>query len=277
MTEAELEALIARHPVEGTPRKMREAFAALAAEAPADLSNLKGTEEAFGSVRCLTVAPETGFARTIVHLHGGGYVFGSPETHLGLAAELARAAKARVVLPAYRLAPEHPWPAQREDALAVLAAISGPYVLSGDSAGGHLAIMACAGGARPDRLLLFSPNTTRDYRLSGTRDQDADAMNDHETDDRLARLAFGEVRPLDGEQTVTAETVLALPPSYVEAGTREVLLGDALYLTGFLARTGGSVDLHVRSGFHLIQLFAGRYGPGAESLKRAARWLREER
>jgi acetyl esterase/lipase len=82
---------------------------------------------------------------TVVHFHGGGYCVGSPAEARNWAARLSARAGCRVVLPDYRLAPEHPHPSALEDARAVLGAVlgeaaGGPVVLSGDSAGGGLAL-----------------------------------------------------------------------------------------------------------------------------------------
>ena len=63
-------------------------------------------------------APNADAGRAVLYLHGGGYVIGSIATHRGLAARISRAAKARVLLIDYRLAPEHPFPAAVEDAVA---------------------------------------------------------------------------------------------------------------------------------------------------------------
>ena len=86
----------------------------------------------------------------IVFLHGGGFVSCSLETHDGLCRRLALTSGLRVIAPAYRLAPEHPAPAQLEDALAAcrwvlgnpaeLGAPASQFILSGDSAGGYLAV-----------------------------------------------------------------------------------------------------------------------------------------
>ena len=82
---------------------------------------------------------------TVVHFHGGGYCVGSARTARSWAAHLSAAAGCRVVLPEYRLAPEHPHPAALADARAVVGALAadvapGSLVLSGDSAGGGLAL-----------------------------------------------------------------------------------------------------------------------------------------
>lgn len=108
----------------------------------------------------------------LVHLHGGGWVAGSITSHRAFAAELAWRANAPVLLPSYRLAPEHPYPAALEDALSALryAQTYSPtgvpsslsVCLSGDSAGGNLAAAvalncAAVGSPGPDRIALMSP------------------------------------------------------------------------------------------------------------------------
>jgi epsilon-lactone hydrolase len=93
-----------------------------------------------------TADPRNGTAvATVVHFHGGGYCVGSPAEARNWAARLSARARCRVILPDYRLAPEHPHPAAMEDARAVLSAVlgeaaGGPVIVSGDSAGGGLAL-----------------------------------------------------------------------------------------------------------------------------------------
>jgi epsilon-lactone hydrolase len=87
---------------------------------------------------------------TVVHFHGGGYCVGSPAAARDWAAHLSARAGCRVVLPGYRLAPEHPHPAAVEDAQAAVSAVlaeaaGGPVVISGDSAGGGLALATALG------------------------------------------------------------------------------------------------------------------------------------
>ena len=104
-------------------------------------------------------APNAGDT-VILHLHGGGYCLGSAEGHREFGGRIARAASARVLLADYRLAPEHPFPAAVDDAVAVYRYLLGQgvaierLVLSGDSAGGGLALALLlsireAGGRMP--------------------------------------------------------------------------------------------------------------------------------
>ena len=84
--------------------------------------------------------------RVVLYFHGGGYVMGSRYTHRGLAGRIARATRGRVLLPDYRLAPEHPFPAAVEDAMTRWRwLVSGGHTpgnmaVAGDSAGGGLAL-----------------------------------------------------------------------------------------------------------------------------------------
>src|SRR5262245_65038338 len=93
--------------------------------------------------------PPSAVAGTVVlYLHGGGYVIGSPRSHRHLAAAIARAAGARALVLDYRLAPEHPFPAALEDAIAAYQWLLGEgiapgrIVVAGDSAGGGLTVAA---------------------------------------------------------------------------------------------------------------------------------------
>ncbi|HTQ93081.1 MAG TPA: alpha/beta hydrolase fold domain-containing protein, partial [Streptosporangiaceae bacterium] len=106
--------------------------------------------------------PEPALQPTVVHFHGGGYCIGSARTIRAWAAHLSAQTGCRVVLPEYRLAPEHPYPAGLQDARAVVAALEGPVVLSGDSAGGGLALALAVslrdeGKPRPAGCILLSP------------------------------------------------------------------------------------------------------------------------
>lgn len=101
--------------------------------APQPVSGLPGAlEYAYGSPR-----------GTLLYLHGGGFIMGSPATHDALCRRLARLGGVRVVNAPYRLAPEHPFPAAHDDALAawnwVRANRLGPHLAGGDSAGANLA------------------------------------------------------------------------------------------------------------------------------------------
>jgi acetyl esterase/lipase len=116
-----------------------------------------------GGVTAERVGPAAGPA-TVVHFHGGGYCVGGPRLARPWAAALSSATGLPVVLPQYRLAPEHPYPAALDDAIAVVRAVAsaGPVVVAGDSAGAGLALAATlalrdAEGPTPAGVVLHCP------------------------------------------------------------------------------------------------------------------------
>jgi acetyl esterase len=136
------------------PDEVRARTAAAAALAPgATVEVASVVAQEIGGVPSLVVTPlGTGPFDVLVWFHGGGWVIGSAEESLHTAKDLAAAGDLVVVLPDYRLAPEHPFPAASDDAVAVTravleqaAALGGPgarVAVGGDSAGGNLAALA---------------------------------------------------------------------------------------------------------------------------------------
>ena len=288
MHEREIRHRIAMHPIEAPPDAMRASFEALA-DLPVDERGCTIERRTVNDTEVDVVVPPTGPGdATIVHLHGGGYVFGSARSHRRLGVELAVASGCETWLPDYPLAPEHGWPRQRQSvADLVRAAISSEapehgrrIVLGGDSAGGHLALATLLDG-QPGLTavvgcLLFSPNTLRDYTLTDTRRGNAalDAMNDPDRDDALARLAFGDDGdPSDPQLTLLNAPLGVLPPVYLDVGGDEILLDDSLLFARAAAHAGVRVQLNVRPGvFHMSQLFAQHWDVADESVRAAGRW-----
>ena len=136
------------------------------------------------------VRPERGHdpSRVILYCHGGGYTTGNLGYARVLAAKMASVTGCEVLTFAYRLAPEYPWPASQQDAMAAwdylmhLGYGADNVVLAGDSAGGNMALVLAqalrsAGRRMPRRLVLFSPWT--DMTSSGEsyqRCRDVDPM-----------------------------------------------------------------------------------------------------
>jgi acetyl esterase len=120
---------------------------------------------------------QPGAGAVVVYLHGGGFVLGSLETHDPQVRRLAAATGATVVAVDYRLAPEHPWPAAVDDAVAVvthLAAENGRVAVAGDSAGGLIAILAAlrVRGAVPlVGQLLVCPNADPTLAMPSVREK----------------------------------------------------------------------------------------------------------
>ncbi|MGR3269674.1 hypothetical protein DU478_18870 [Thalassococcus profundi] len=252
MNRADIAARVEAHPVKGTPDEMRAAFRALAPDGP------WGRRDCIGGVPVVIHGTESGNDGTILFLHGGGYVFGDATTHAAAAACLAELTGDCVILPEYRLAPEHPWPAPLNDACAVLNARDGPISVVGDSAGGHLALsLTLARPGRVDALALISPNTDR-TGLSRTRDSNSahDLMNSDADDAALGALAFGDRHADDPAVSPLLSDLSGLPPLYLTATTTEVLLDDTLLFARAAARAGVRVTLKVEPDlFHMWTLW----------------------
>lgn len=198
--------------------------------------NVRFEKVTLGGVPCERAMPRTPGAGTLVYLHGGGYVLGSPRTHRSITGRMAREAGMTVVVPSYRLAPEHPHPAALEDARAVFDALvrggTSPahIVLAGDSAGGGLALALClllraAGQAQPAGLALISPwADLSDTRLAKVRFDPLLTARWLEfcATAYCSGLARSDplVSPLHGELS-------GLPPMLIHAAGQEILLEDA--------------------------------------------------
>ena len=291
VTREDVVARIEAHPVEGPPAAMRAAFERLVLGAvPRGAPDLGAVGAAMGAEVApgpglppgLAVTPVGGAAGApVIWLHGGGYAFGSPETHLRPAAALARMTGRRVVLPRYPLAPEATWPTPLDHALGVARGLGGPVVLAGDSAGGHLALVAALAlaraGAPAEALLLFSPNTDR-TGASGTRGpmSAADPMVDDDADAALARLMFGDMRADHPHVSPLGDDLSLLPPTHVEVGDPEVLLDDSRLLAERAAAAGAAAMLHVEPRLlHMAQLWTPWWPAADASLARAAARLRD--
>lgn len=224
----------------------------------------------------------------LVYLHGGGYLVGSPRVQGVIAAHLARATGATVYVPDYRLAPEHPFPAALDDALAVVnwlfdrGADPNRLALAGDSAGGGLALATAlalrdAGQPLPAALALISPLV--DLTLSGqsvASERAADAML---TRSWLAWCARGYLagRPADAPACSPLFADLAgLPPMLIQAGTHEILLSDAERLAERARAAGVDTRLSVYEGFgHAFQLHAGTLRASDAAIAEIAEFLDE--
>ena len=194
---------------------------------------------------------------TVLYLHGGGYAIGSAKSHRHLAAAIAKAAGARALLVEYRRAPEQPFPAAVEDAVAsyrwLLASgqAARRIVVAGDSAGGGLAVATLlalrdAGAALPAAAVCISPWV--DLTCSGASYQTKAASDPMVTREGVARMAAWYLAGAD-PKTPLASPLYAdlrgLPPLLVHVGSEEVLLDDARQLAAEARVVGVEATLAV--------------------------------
>ncbi|MEV7598176.1 alpha/beta hydrolase [Kitasatospora sp. NPDC089797] len=244
-----------------------------------------------GDRPALQVEPEDG-ARggTILYFHGGGWVFGSPETALSLTANLVARTGLRSFSVDYRLAPEHPFPAAIDDTLSAYRALldggadPSTIVFAGDSAGGGLTVTTClaardAGLPMPAAIVAFSPglDATRSGESMVTK-EDADPFFTRESVRHTGDMYLGGADP---RQPLLSPAVLAdptgLPPMLLQVGTNEVLLDDSTRMAARARAAGVDVVLDVTADVpHVFQAFAGVLDEADQALDRAALFLTQQ-
>jgi acetyl esterase/lipase len=222
--------------------------------------------------------PPTANRATILYLHGGGYCVGSPKTHRAVTSHLAGAAGVAVFAANYRLAPEHPFPAALDDAIACFQSLrqAGPVVITGDSAGAGLALATALTArqrqiAAPAALVLFSPwidlasipdDAPRDVMLR------ADWLRvcaDHYLAGQPATAPLAA--PLRGDLS-------GLPPTLIQAGADELLYGQALRTYEALRAVGRDVRCEIiPNRWHAFQLLAGSLPSADAAVARAGQFI----
>jgi epsilon-lactone hydrolase len=192
--------------------------------------------------------------RTVVHFHGGGYCLGSARTALTWAAHLSAATGCRVMLPEYRLAPEHPYPAALDDARDVMkTALSeadpGSVVLSGDSAGGGLALallLALRDEAvePPAGCILLSPwlDLGRDWRAAPHLVRSDVLLSPEWLEACAAAYAGRSGGPAQPSVSPLLAPHEGLPPLLIQAGSDELLAPDAVHLAASASAAGVDVS-----------------------------------
>ena len=229
-------------------------------------------------VPSLLVAPRIDDPPRLMHLHGGSYCLGSAFGYRPLAGALALAADAGVLVPDYRLAPEHPFPAALDDALAAYrwmldrGVAPGDVVLCGDSSGGGLVVSVLLalrrrGLPQPGGAVLMCPSVDLTLRLQPEASEflrrSLDAyLGAHPADDPV-------VSPLTADLT-------GLPPLLIQAGTGDLLLGNANALADRAREHGVDACLDLYSvDAHVFQLFWSFLPEAAEALQKAGRFAGE--
>ncbi|MBP0451059.1 alpha/beta hydrolase [Kitasatospora sp. RG8] len=228
-------------------------------------------------------------AGTILYFHGGGWVFGSPETALSLTGNLVARTGFGAYSPDYRLAPEHPFPAAIEDTLSAYRALldrgedPSAIAFAGDSAGGGLAVTTClaardAGLPMPAAVLAFSPGT--DATRSGESMDTKEGIDPVFTRAALEHTGAMYLAGADPRQPLLSPAVHAdltgLPPMLIQVGANEVLLDDSTRLAARAGAAGVDVILDVTADVpHVFQSFAGVLDEADEALDRAALFLRQ--
>jgi acetyl esterase/lipase len=235
-----------------------------------------------------SLAPGADLSRALLFFHGGGYCSGSIVSHRRMATEAGRSAGARTLALAYRLAPENPFPAAFDDALAAWRFLRAQGVaaeriaVGGDSAGGGLSLALTLrlremGEALPGCLWLASPWT--DLTMSGDTLATKDSVDPLIHKPYLEELAAAYVPAALDRKDPRVSPLFAelkgLPPLLIQVGSDETLLADS---TRFAAAAGAAevaVTLEIWPRMiHAWPMWNARLEDGRRALTHAGRFIR---
>jgi epsilon-lactone hydrolase len=222
----------------------------------------------------------------VLYFHGGVYVIGDAFLAADLASQVGRRAQAKVISVDYRLAPEHPYPAAVDDALAAYEALlddgtaPSDVAFAGESAGGGLAVATLVNARDHDLPLpaaayVMSPYV--DLTLSGTTMDtkgDVDPLFTRELlQARVTDYTAGQDAALPLISPVFAD-LSGLPPLLIQAGTHELLLDDAVRLAQQAVAADVEVTLDITPLVpHVFQAYSAMLEEGAAALDRAGQFL----
>ncbi len=225
--------------------------------------------------------------KVLLYLHGGAYLVGSCRTHRQMVSHIARAAGINALVPEYRLAPEHPFPAAIEDAVGVYRWLlangynSADVFIAGDSAGGGLTVATLlelrhAGIPMPAAVVLLSPflDVTASGESAKTRaDQDPwfDAKDMFVVTDNYCPPGTDLKNPL---VSPVFAIVAGLPPAYIQVGDDEILLSDSTRFADKMKGEGLDIEIEIwPEMWHVFQLFIGKMPESRRAIKRIGAYI----
>ncbi len=227
--------------------------------------------------------------KVLLYFHGGGYVFGGPDSHRNIAWRLSREVGVRVLVVDYRLAPENVFPAAVEDATASYRWLLDQGIeaeriaVAGDSAGGGLAVSLMVnlknlGLPLPKVAALLSPWV--DLAMTGEsaeRNAEADAMISPAAITKFATAYLGESDPKAPLASPIYADLAGLPPTYVVVGSTEVLLSDSETLVEKIKSAGGQADIKIWPKMpHVFPILAGTIPEAGKAIEDIGEFVRGE-
>jgi len=271
-----------------TPQEMRANFEELGKNTPIP-ADIKQEKVNAGGVPAEWIsAPNASADRAVLYLHGGGYVIGSINTHRDLMVRISRASGFRVLGIDYRLAPEHPFPAAVDDAVAayrwLLAQGLQPsrIAVAGDSAGGGLtaATLVAIRDAKlplPGAAVCISPWVDMEgIGESMTTKASVDPVVQKQGLVEMARAYLGGKDPHTPLAAPIYADLKGLPPLLIQVGEAETLLDDSNRLAARAKAAGVSVTLEPwKDMIHVWHMFAAFLPEGQEAIDGIGKYLRE--
>ena len=225
--------------------------------------------------------------KVLLYLHGGAYALGSCDSHRPLVTQIASAGQIDAVMPEYRLAPENPFPAGLDDAVAVYRALldkgygAGDIIIGGDSAGGGLSVATMlelrhAGLPLPAAAVLLSPFL--DVSASGET-MKTRASRDPWFDPEELEIVIRYYCPNEDVRNPLLSPVFAnvagLPPTLIHVGDDEILLSDSTRFADKLETAGIDVQLEVfPEMWHVFQLFVGTMPESKAAVRKIGAYIK---
>jgi acetyl esterase/lipase len=244
-------------------------------------------EETVGCIPAVWCIPSDAVkGRTLLYLHGGGYVVGSANAYRLFVSHLATRLKARVLVPEYRVAPENPFPAAFEDAVAAYRWLLNQGIdtqslaIAGDSCGGGLTIATLAtarDAGLPMAAGAFVISPWVDLEVSGESGiskAKEDKILEVAALQGMAGAYLGATSPRTPSASPLYANLAGLPPLLIQVGSSEILLDDANRLAARAGAAGVKVRLEIWPAmFHVWHLYAPLLDEGRDALDDAAEFL----
>ncbi len=265
----------------------RERLDAIGSTSPVATDIRLEATDANGVAAEWSLAPGSDPSRVLLFFHGGGYCSGSIVSHRGMVTEVGRSARVRTLAVAYRLAPEHPFPAALEDARAAYRflldhGIAAPrIVVGGDSAGGGLTLalmtsLRDAGERLPGCAWLVSPWV--DLQMTGAslaEKANVDPLISKPYLEELASAYLAGADPANPLVSPLNADLAGLPPLLVQVGSAETLLDDAVRI----AQRAGAADVRINLEIwphmiHAWHLWAAQLEEGRRAIASAGAFIR---
>src|ERR1700722_11982548 len=236
-----------------------------------------------------SIVPGADAARVLMYFHGGGYCSGSIVSHRRLVTEAGRAGGLRALSLAYRLAPEHPFPAARDDALAAWRRLrregyaANRIAVGGDSAGANLTLalvgeLKRVGEDLPGALWLLSPWV--DLAMSGATLASKSAVDPliqkGYLEDLTKAFAPAGMDRKDPRLSPLYADLGGLPPTLIQIGSAETLLDDAVRLAAAAGAADVAATLEIWPHMiHAWPLWNAHLEPGRRALAHAGAFFKE--
>ncbi|WP_134324451.1 alpha/beta hydrolase [Cumulibacter soli] len=253
---------------------------------PTDVTYEDGEVGGVSGIWCKPLGADE--SSVVLYTHGGGFAVGSAASHRKLAAHLAKALGTQAFVLDYRRSPEHPFPAQIEDATAVYRALladgyaASNIVTAGDSAGGNLAIasvlqLRADGTELPGAIIGFSPWLDMEHTRPTLQTNAAtDGLVQKAVLEGMSGMFLGEdadTKRANPLANPLYADLSGMPRMYLNSGTHETLQDNAEGLAANAERDGVDVTLHVVDGQqHVFPFMAGRAKVADDEMAAVAAW-----